>query len=79
MADKAEAKREYGIDLVSKAELKDFDAVLVAVDHDDFKEYSVEDIKAMYSDKNENKILFDVKGIYNKDEFEKAGFNYWRL
>ena len=79
VADKAEAKREYGIDLVPKAELKDFDAVLVAVDHDDFKEYSVEDIKAMYSDKNENKILFDVKGIYNKDEFEKAGFNYWRL
>lgn len=79
VADKAEAKREYGIDLVSKAELKDFDAVLVAVDHDDFKEYSVEDIKAMSSDKNENKILFDVKGIYDKDEFEKAGFNYWRL
>lgn len=79
VADKAEAKREYGIDLVSKAELKDFDAVLVAVDHDDFKEYSVEDIKAMYSDKNENKILFDVKGIYDKGEFEKAGFNYWRL
>ena len=79
VADKAEAKREYGIDLVSKAELKDFDAVLEAVDHDDFKEYSVEDIKAMYSDKNENKILFDVKGIYDKDEFEKAGFNYWRL
>lgn len=79
VADKAEAKREYGIDLVSKAELKDFDAVLVAVDHDDFKEYSVEDIKAMYSDKNENNILFDVKGIYDKDEFEKAGFNYWRL
>lgn len=79
VADKAEAKREYGIDLVSKAELKDFDAVLVAVDHDDFKEYSVDDIKAMYSDKNENKILFDVKGIYDKDEFEKAGFNYWRL
>lgn len=79
VADKAEAKREYGIDLVSKAELKDFDAVLVAVDHDDFKEYSVEDLKAMYSDKNENKILFDVKGIYDKDEFEKAGFNYWRL
>ena len=79
VADKAEAKREYGIDLVSKAELKDFDAVFVAVDHDDFKEYSVEDIKAMYSDKNENKILFDVKGIYDKDEFEKAGFNYWRL
>lgn len=79
VADKAEAKREYGIDLVSKDELKDFDAVLVAVDHDDFKEYSVEDLKAMYSDKNENKILFDVKGIYDKDEFEKAGFNYWRL
>lgn len=79
VADKAEAKREYGIDLVSEAELEDFDAVLVAVDHDDFKEYSVEDIKSMYSDKNDNKILFDVKGIYDKDEFEKAGFNYWRL
>lgn len=79
VADKAEAKREYGIDLISDSELKDFDAVIVAVDHDDFKKLCVEDINAMYSQKCGCKVFFDVKGIFDKKEFEDAGFGYWRL
>ena len=79
VADKYEAKREYGIELVEKSELHDFDAVIIAVDHDEFKEYSIDDISTMYSDRNANRILFDVKGIYDKDEFVKSGFIYWRL
>lgn len=79
VADKAEAKREYGIDLISDSELKDFDAVIVAVDHDDFKKLCVENINAMYSEKCGCKVLFDVKGIFDKKEFEDAGFGYWRL
>lgn len=79
IADRDEAKREYGIDLIPEEEMKDFDAVIVAVDHDDFKDFSADDIAAMYSAENGSKVFFDVKGIYDKEEFENAGFDYWRL
>ncbi len=79
IADRDEVKREYGIDLISEEEMKDFDAVIVAVDHDDFKDFSADDIAAMYSAENGSKVFFDVKGIYDKEEFENAGFDYWRL
>lgn len=79
IADGDEAKREYGIDLISKDEMKNFDAVIVAVDHDVFKDFGADDIAAMYSVESGSKVFFDVKGIYDKEEFENAGFNYWRL
>lgn len=79
IADRDEAKREYGIDLISEEEMKDFDAVIVAVDHDDFKDFGADDIAAMYFAENGSKVFFDVKGIYDKEEFENAGFDYWRL
>ena len=79
IADRDEAKREYGIDLISEEEMKNFDAVIVAVDHDDFKNLGADDIAAMYSAENGSKVFFDVKGIYDKEEFENAGFDYWRL
>ena len=79
IADGDEAKREYGIDLISKDEMKNFDAVIVAVDHDVFKDFGADDIAAMYSAESGSKVFFDVKGIYDKEEFENAGFNYWRL
>ncbi|MDD6462420.1 MAG: nucleotide sugar dehydrogenase [Clostridiaceae bacterium] len=79
IADRDEAKREYSIDLISEEEMKNFDAVIVAVDHDDFKKIGADDIAAMYSAENGSKVFFDVKGIYDKEAFENAGFNYWRL
>ncbi len=79
VADAAEAKREYGIELLGEIEPKSFDAIIVAVDHDEFKSYSPQSFMAMYSDRNMNKVLFDVKGLYDKNEFEKFGFSYWRL
>lgn len=79
VADKNEAKREYGIDLIGADELTGFDAVIVAVDHEEFKSVTADEIKAMYSDDCNNRVISDVKGIYDKKEFEDAGFKYWRL
>lgn len=79
VADKSEAKREYGIDLIGADELTGFDAVIVAVDHEEFKSITVDEIKAMYSEDCNNRVISDVKGIYDKKEFEDAGFKYWRL
>ncbi len=79
VADRSEAKREYGIDLIGADELTGFDAVIVAVDHEEFKSITVDEIKAMYSEDCNNRVISDVKGIYDKKEFEAAGFKYWRL
>lgn len=79
VADSAEAEREYGIKLISEDELSGFDAVIVAVDHEEFKSLTTDDIRAMYADDCKKMVISDVKGIYDKKEFENAGFEYWRL
>ncbi|MCI6771636.1 MAG: nucleotide sugar dehydrogenase [Oscillospiraceae bacterium] len=77
VADKAGAKREYGLRFASLDSIKDCDAVILAVAHDEFKKLSLPDISALF--KGGKGILADVKGILDKTEFENAGFTYWRL
>ncbi len=77
VADKDGAKREYGITLTPLEKVKNSDAVILAVAHDEFKTLSAERFNLFY--KNENKILLDVKGILDKNAFENAGYKYWRL
>ena len=77
-ADAADAKLAYGVDLVSMDEIKDLDALVVAVAHDKFVTMGSDDIKALFADKDDaEKVLVDVKSILNKADFE--GFRYWRL
>jgi len=76
-ADAAEAKHLYGIEFAEVSTVKDMDAVVVAVAHDEFKSYTIKDMDSFFKD--ENKICIDVKGIFNRKEFEQAGYCYWRL
>lgn len=77
-ADAADAKLAYGVDLVSMDEIKDLDALVVAVAHDKFVSMGSDDIKALFAGKDDaEKVLVDVKSILNKADFE--GFRYWRL
>ena len=78
VADAAEAKREYGITLHDAAEMKDMDAVIVAVAHEAFSDLTQEKIDAMFAD-GAKKVLLDIKGVLDRDEFENAGYIYWRL
>jgi len=47
-ADAAEAKHEYGIDLIDIKEINDADCLVLAVAHDIFKQMSWEDIDNLY-------------------------------
>lgn len=76
-ADAAEAKKLYGIDFVPVSEIGSVDVVVVAVAHDEFRNYTVADINKFFSD--DKKICVDVKGLFNRKEFENAGYTYWRL
>ncbi len=77
-ADAAEAKRLYGIDFVDAAEVKDMDAVVLAVAHEQFKGLTVDDFDRFYHP-DRTKVLVDVKSMLDKTAFEQAGYIYWRL
>jgi UDP-N-acetyl-D-galactosamine dehydrogenase len=76
IADKEEALHEYNVSLKSRVDLDNLDVLVVAVSHQEFKSYSPTIFNNYFSGKP---ILFDIKGIYNKESFEKAGYIYWRL
>ncbi len=63
-ADPGEAKREYGIDLVSTPQNGAYQAVVLAVAHEEFKQLGAEKIRQFGTD---NSILYDVKHILPKD------------
>jgi len=79
-ADAEEAKHEYGIVFDSVDDIKEMDAVVVAVGHDQFLKLSLEDFDRMFKvSAIENRVLHDIKGILDRKEYEVAGYKYWRL
>lgn len=80
VADLEEAYEEYGLTFNSIDEMKDLDAIILTVSHAVFEEYTYETYGKMYSDvPNHNRVMIDVKGQLNRQEFEETGYNYWRL
>ena len=77
-ADAAEAKRLYGITFDSMDSIRDMDAVIIAVAHDEFLKLTKEDIAAFYNASNKEKVLADIKGILERKTYEEE-FCYWRL
>ncbi len=79
-AESDDAKKEYGIDIIPMDELKNMDAVILAVAHNKYFELTQADIDALFvPGENSEKVLIDVKGVLNRNEYEAAGYCYWRL
>lgn len=79
-ADVQEAKDEYGITFTDLRELKNLDAVIVAVGHNQFLKLTQEDIDSMFKEAaNENKVFVDIKGLFDKKAFETQGYRYCSL
>lgn len=76
VAEPEEAQEEYGIQLTKLADVKNVDAIITAVAHNDIKNTS---IAALASAAVKGAPFMDVKSIFNRDELEKAGFSVWRL
>lgn len=75
-----DAMHEYGVTLSDLEDVKDVDCIIVAVAHDEFKSIALEDIKKFFKTcPDEEKVLIDVKGLYNVDELKASGIKYWRL
>lgn len=78
-ASREEAIKEYGIELVGIEQVKKADCVIIAVAHDQYKRMNIEEIKKMFNEKQQGKVLIDVKGIFSIAELEKSGLKWWRL
>ncbi len=76
-ADADEAKRLYGIEFVAIEAIKDMDAVVLAVAHEHFKTLDIAQMDKLFGEGT--KVLLDLKGFLNRQEYEAAGYSYWRL
>jgi UDP-N-acetyl-D-galactosamine dehydrogenase len=65
--DKAQAAEEYGIDLIDSLENNVYDAIILTVAHQQFKQMSIEQIRALGKS---NAILYDIKYILPADQVD---------
>ena len=66
--DKDEANLEYGVKPVSYPEDGKYDAIVLAVAHDEFKKMTVKQIRMFGKDNN---VLYDIKYLLNANESDK--------
>ncbi|NQY23159.1 MAG: nucleotide sugar dehydrogenase [Campylobacteraceae bacterium] len=59
LADKEEVKKEYNLDLNNDVNFKDFEAIILAVAHDKFKDIRLD---------NKNQIVYDIKSILKNSD-----------
>lgn len=81
LADKNELANEYGIELVDISDIRDVDCLVITVAHNLYKNFSIDQLDKMFARNmpNEEKVIIDVKGIYDKQEITKRNYVYWRL
>ena len=76
LADASEAQAEYGISLCKWEDLRNCQAVILAVPHAKYLQQSVSEFGAMM---DEGATLIDIKCVLDRAELEAANLNVWRL
>jgi len=78
LADAAEAKKYYGLDLEKNLnKLSGADAVIIAVIHRAYRELGLSGIAGLCSD--DIRIVMDIKGAFRPEEARGINITYWRL
>lgn len=80
VADIKEAKKLYDIDIQDINNIEKVDCVILAVSHDEFKQFTLNEIDELFKKLNNNeKVLIDIKSILDRETVESKGYIYWRL
>ena len=66
----------FGVEFAGMDAFQNLDALILAVAHDEFKRLPKDTFDKMFKGK---KVLIDIKGILNRQEYEDNGYLYWRL
>lgn len=77
VADPEEARALYGVEFVDLTDVRQMDAVVLAVAHREFAALTEAEIAGFFG--GGVKTLLDLKGLLDRDEYERAGYLYWRL
>lgn len=78
VADTEDLLNEYGITTCKMEEIKEIDAAIFAVPHEEFAKIKLEDIKKLFNEAEEY-VLTDIKGMFNRQDAEDMNYLYWRL
>ena len=80
VADYQEQAYEKRFRFVDLGDIKDMDALIIAVAHREFKLLTMDDIdKMLKCGENRNKVIIDIKSILNRRQVETMGYRYWSL
>ena len=81
IADAADVKRTYGIELADIEDAVDADCLILGVAHKKYKDKSLDDYDKFFKAglPNEEKVIIDIKSMLNREEVEKRGYTYWNL
>ena len=63
LADAYQVHKEYGIELIQDPNLNNYEVILLAVAHDDFKDLQIKTTP--------NKVVYDLKGILPRTNVDK--------
>jgi UDP-N-acetyl-D-galactosamine dehydrogenase len=63
LANAYQIHKEYGIELIQDPNLNDYEVILLAVAHDDFKDLQIKTAP--------NKVVYDLKGILPRINVDK--------
>jgi UDP-N-acetyl-D-galactosamine dehydrogenase len=74
-ADPDEARHEYGLVPVPLIELRDLDALLLAVAHNEFRSTGAAAIARLLKPTG---VVVDIKACFSREDFP-PGLTYWRL
>ena len=78
-ADADEAKRLYGITFQGMDAVNDVDAIIIAVAHNQFLSLKKDNISGFFNPKHSQKVLMDIKGLLDRNEYQTEDYLYWRL
>ena len=76
VADKKEAFLKYGIELVSLENIKNQDAIILAVSHEKYISFDVSNFRRLI---HNNGIVIDIKSVFSASIFENTDIKYWQL
>ncbi len=76
-ADGDEVFAHFGVNLTSLDEVKDVDAVVVAVAHDEYSNLEPSYLRALC--KSKSAIIADIKSVFDREDLKACGFEVFRL
>lgn len=79
-ASERDALQEYGVTMTKLEDVSDADCVIVAVAHNEFKAMRLDEIRKLFKTGHDTeKVLIDVKGLFNVSDLNNSGMIWWRL